>query len=435
MIEYGVLIIYLSIWMFFFVLVCLKSGIKHNVSYLFVMVLLIWYDFITPIYGLSHNWLSLFGNDISEYFVKGVFITILSMTSISISYVILLTKFPRVINLIDDYYIPVIKIRIIILSGIIGLCLWASLSGFSISSLFLLNFFKGDSALNLSWDDATFDSYNYLKQCVEFLIPGLVFVFASKEMKLKEKVFWFFLALILFISLSFRYRIIVVFFSVFIFSIFKNGFNRKLLINYSAALLILIVFNVAFGNARTYIKAVTRGVDIDMVALEDRQNALSNESLGDSVFKYTRNYISNMSLIKYIDQGYVDYDYGSSMFYQVLVRSLPASFFGGNKPFPKSLQASADSWHSNEGLTAGEAFTYVLEFYFSFGMFGVVFLSMIMGAIIFLFSRVLDGIFNTILVSVTTALLFQYVVRGFLPGFLMSYLFVLIPFIYIKFSK
>ncbi|MGR5177887.1 hypothetical protein [Vibrio mediterranei] len=406
--------------------------VEKHLTFLFVISIAVLYDFLTPLYGLYNGWTVLFGNDISEWFAYGTLLSVVSLLSLSATYLILCSRFSRVINIpSNEIEISASSARAILFVGVLATVIWAAISGYGVGSLFFIRNITGSGSSGVSWEDLNFDRYNYLKQCVEFLIPGLV-IAAVSNMKKKELVFWFIIVISIFLSFGFRYRLILVFISIAMLKVYQGGISFKLVKKIAVYGLVFVILNMAFGNVRTYIKSVSRGVDVDMVLLEERQAKSFEASVAENFFKYTRNYISNMSLLKYIEQGYVEHDFGESMFYQIIVRAMPGVVFGGDKPFPKSLEASTKSWHSIEGLYAGEAFTYIMDFYFAGGMFAVIFFSSILGGIVFFLSRRVTSTYQAIFVSVTTASLFHYLTRGFLPGYLMSYLYITFPLIYLR---
>ncbi|EHZ7343043.1 hypothetical protein K6O87_002579 [Vibrio vulnificus] len=433
--EYASLFVYLLLWLLIVTTVFLYfGGISKHLTFLFVMFLALLYDFFTPLYGLANGWVSLFGNDISDWFAKGIMLSATSLLSIGVTYIFLCSNFVRKVDVLTKKTtISVYKARIILIVGVSATVTWAAISGYGVSSLFFIRNISGGASTGLSWDELNFDRYNYLKQCVEFLIPGLVIAVAS-DMKKKELLVWFFIVTLIFLSFGFRYRLILVFVAIVILKFYQKGFDLKLVRKIIVYGLIFVTLNIIFGNVRTYIKAVSRGIEGDMALIEERQSKSFEESAADNFFKYSRNYLSNMSLLKYLDQGYAEHDYGESMFYQIIVRALPGIIFGGEKPFPKSLEASKLSWHSIEGLYAGEAFTYVMDFYFAFGIPGVIIFSSLLSVIIFFFSRDMNSLHKAIFISITTASLFHYLTRGFLAGYLMSYLYMMFPLVYIYFK-
>ncbi|WP_223672714.1 O-antigen polysaccharide polymerase Wzy family protein [Proteus terrae] len=432
LIEYASLLVYLLLWLLIVATVTLYfGGINKHLSFLFVLSLSILYDFLTPLYGLANGWVSLFGNDISDWFAEGIMLSTTSLLSMGVTYIFLCSNFVRkVYDFPKETTISVYNARAILVVGVSATVTWAAISGYGVGSLFFIRNISGGGSTGLTWDELNFDRYNYLKQCVEFLIPGLVIAVAS-DMKKKELLAWFFIVTLIFLSLGFRYRLILVFISIAILKFYQKGFDFKLVRKLIVYGLVFVTLNIIFGNVRTYIKAVSRGVEVDMALIEERQAKSFEESAADNFFKYSRNYLSNMSLLKYLDQGYAEHDYGESMFYQIIVRALPGIVFGGEKPFPKSLESSTLSWHSNEGLYAGEAFTYVMDFYFAFGILGVIIFSSLLTIIIFFFSRNVNSLYKAIFISITTASLFHYLTRGFLAGYLMSYIYMILPLIYL----
>nr|WP_321381983.1 O-antigen polymerase [uncultured Vibrio sp.] len=425
-----ILILYLISWTVLSYLVykyC--GGIKNNIAYFYVMLWLFLYDFLTPLYGLANNWLMLFGNDISDYFFTGVSYTILSMFFLTLGYFFRANqrniKTVAINTECETKYnnISITFSRCILIISVLSVIIWAIISGYGLRALFMVNLFSDGVS---DWSDDSYYRYNYLKQVFEMSLPALLIAYSAK-MPRKELIFWFAICTTIILSFGFRYRIIILIFSFVIYYVLTNDINKRKVIKILIILATFISLNVAYGNARGYIKNLTRDGSEVIEYQKKEYNPIEN------LFRYTRNYISNMSFIKYIDHGEAEHDYGESMFGQIFIRALPKTLFENNeKPFPKSLEFSAKSWNSEEGLRAGEAFTYVIELYFSFGLPGIVFLSWFFGYILRLLIERAYNYYGIVFVSLTTASLFHYVTRGYLPGYLMSYMYMLIPLLIFK---
>src|SRR5690606_129128 len=75
------------------------------------------------------------------------------------------------------------------------------------------------------------------------------------------------------------------------------------------------------------------------------------------VMEQTGNYKTDMMVYKYLNENYLlGFDYGESMFYQILVRLVQAKYFqyGRQPPIPQQ-EIIKDSTGTVEGLYAGSA--------------------------------------------------------------------------------
>ncbi|NGO00119.1 oligosaccharide repeat unit polymerase [Grimontia sp. S25] len=418
------LFVYFVCWIVFvYIIYRYKGGLLKNLAYFYVMAWLLMYDFLTPTYGLLNDWLGLFGNDISEYFPKGILLTILSVAFFGIGYLLTPRKETEFLVTNESKKISVTYIRLVLGVSIASVILWAAISGYGIKTLFLVNVFYDTTG---GWERDSYYRFNHLKQIFEFSIPALVMAYAS-SMRRNEFFIWSIVVVIIMLGFGFRYRIIILVFALFICHIYLNGVSKKSTLKIAIVLVIFIGSNVLYGNVRGYVKSISRGIE---PAAELSMHGSYEKGPLESVFRYTRNYISNMSLLKHMEENNVEYDFGESMFLHVFIRVLPKSIFDNEtKPFPKSLEESAKSWGSMEGLKAGEAFTYVLEFYFSFGIIGVIICSTLFGVVVNKITGNISTEKKLIMSAVTTASLFHYITRGYLPGYLMSYLYMVLPII------
>lgn len=426
--NYALLFLYFLIWLaFIYSTVTFFGGLKKNISYLFSMGIFFVYQFLTPLYGLSQGWYGLFGLDLSESLTKVIMIYTMSVFFVSLAYLLSIKLAPNVKIRCESKYDKIITPEVgrkWIVISLLSIVIWSIISGYGIGRLFLINIF---SESRTSLLDENNQSYLYLKQCFEFSITGILIAFSSK-MKRKEFVFWLVLVLIVTLGFGFRYRLIILSCAIVIYFILNNRIDYKMPIKIAVLMSVLISSLYLVGETRNYYKSINRGYD------EVQEISIStSEPVTTKVLKYTRNYLSDAALIKYIDDGYDDYDYGHSMFAQTFIRLVPSSLYFGEKPRPYSLAASAQSWHSLEGFYAGEAFSYVGEFYYSFGIVGVAMLSILLGWILSFLRVRRKTRLEALFISLSISSLFHYYSRGYLPGYFMSYLFLIIPFIFIKF--
>lgn len=426
--TYCFLFLYILIWsILVYISINFMGGIKRNIAYLFSMSVFFIYQFITPLYGVLQGWYELFGLNISDSLTKLIILYILSIFFVSIFYFISSRKFNidngfstlEVDNLITENVA-----RKWILISLCSIVLWSVISGYGLGTLFLINLFSDTKTSLLEENN---QSFLYLKQCFEFSLTGLLFAYSSK-MKRREFIFWLIFVLIITLGFGFRYRLIILFCAITIYYILSRKVSYKTPLKILVTMLALIGSLYFIGETRNYYKSMSRGYDVIQEV-----NISSSEPVLTKVLKYTRNYLSDAALMKYIDEEYDSHDYGHSMFAQTLIRLIPSNLFIGEKPRPYSLAASAESWHSAEGYYAGEAFTHVGEFYYSFGTFGVIILSSLLGWILSCLRIKNKTNFEYLFLSVSISSLFHYYSRGYLPGFFMSYLFLIIPFIFIKF--
>ncbi|UPT76870.1 oligosaccharide repeat unit polymerase [Sulfurovum sp. XGS-02] len=420
--------IFLSIYLYIF-----KNNIKNNLPLFYIITIMFAFMFLGPLYGYVNNIKSLFGNYLWDYYDDVLVYYILGISMFFIGYILSIknTKKNKKINISLLKNIDKNFIRFGMLIGVLGYILWAVTSGRSIYNIFLLDYFGAsnnlDNFMNIEKGN------NYLRQMVEIFIPILTLSFFS-NMKKKEIAIWTLIALIIYISQGFRYRIILLISAyTFIYIFFYVKSYKKFFMS-TGLLLILTLYTVTqLTYYRWEIRANILGQEAKRVSSD-----YANETVLSTFGHYTRNYMPFASLVKYMEKNDIEYGYGETMFGHIFVRMLPSFFFPDGKPFPPAVKVSAESWESAEGKFAGEAYAATGGVYYEFGVIGIILFYIVIGYLIGILTKKIKKAKNSVHLAFYLTIIvsfFQLLTRGYLPGYVISFGYMLLPFIYIKFFK
>lgn len=418
-----ILLATLIFYVLIFVILRKNGGFKNNMGAYLVFGIYFLYFVLNPFYAVMMGKTKLFGYDSFDsldylslvYFLASIF-TFLGFLLGGVF------RKPE-ISYNESLAFDCKFARFWLLFGIISIVLWAILTGYGIKTLFLANLFVDTGS-----DFAKTGDMNYLKQLFLFSVVGLIFA-KNSTMTTLEYLSWFFVIVLITIGFGFRYIVIILFLSLFFYSSVDAWQKRKLSLlsikNITLAIF-LMIFIIGLGQFRNYIKSEARGIH-NVSAVEFSQEY----DLYSSIFTYSRNFIADSALIQSVQNGKADIDYGHTLVLQNFIRAVPSSVIG-DKPYPKSLIASKESWNNVEGYMAGEAFTHIGEFYFTGGLFGVILLSTVFGFIVHVSTSNLTTKRKVAFATITLGSLFHYITRGYFAGFLMAYFFYIVPTFFIR---
>lgn len=424
---------YLSVVLIFIILwfLCIKflllssDNWRDHIGFLYIATILLIYWGLTPLYGVFNGWFEQFNNNIEDYFIEVIILYMLAFFSLTVGYFLGIHKQKKMQMHNINIQIPVNIARFWIIAGFLCVFIWGYLSGFSIKRLLFLSFFVTNNKIG---SETTTGMLSYFNLAFEFVIPGLVFAYFS-TMNRVEFSFWLILFCIITFALGFRYRLIIIFSVFFLLHVYQNKLNNFKLIKFSCVCISFVLVLAVIGDFRSDIKSASKNGISTVSSIEIESSNYKN--LG-SIFKYTNNYLTDMSLVKYMNENNIEYGMGESIFGHVFIRILPASLFGGSKPYPPSIDAVRNSWNNLEGYYAGAAISVMCEFYFAGGYVGVFLLSVTLGWLISNLRKLTYKQNGSVLMILITCSLFHYVTRGYLAGFLMSFLFILIPVFHMK---
>jgi hypothetical protein len=429
-----ILILFLNISVFIFGFYSLQKqgGIKKNFPYFLSLLILLLYTFLTPLYFYfvgrsrlfgSEDVYSKVGKDISDFYQSGLLFYGLANLMFILGYISY--KYEPKQNLIfspisTDYIKKVTLSIFFILFGIILLDLLLA----GINPLKLLT--SSDSDVTLFGAETT---SNYLKNFADSLITLLLFLFLFK---LDKKFFIpiLVIGLVLFSLMGFRYRIILTLMGMAFIQYWQFGISRKMFTTY----IIGFVFFVYFIFFITYNRFELVAGKINDLVFDPTQFKY------ETFFEQTRGVLADFTIIKHYEQNpSAEYDYGQS-FALTIIRMLPRSLFGSLKDdFYSNIIAFQQmniayemppSWG-----TLGEACLHYGYFYIAFGLPGLFIMSFLMGYLISRFRKIANP--QTVLGNMANIIfslsLFQYLTRGYFPQFVDHFIYLMIPYLLIRY--
>lgn len=419
--------LFLFLFLTFTVFVCLllrgNSGFRGKILILFTLLMYFIYFFISPLFYFVSSDFYIFGNDIKEYYNEGVIIYNLAVLSLMVGYYAL----PLKTNIQSPAFIDNFKNQntqrlgwFIYAIAITSTLLWAHQSGYGVARLFFLNYMMEVE------QDAGFNSKSpYLLALGEMIITGVLFLYISNVRRLYF-IISIILALMIFLSFGFRYRIIVLFISLICFFMLTHKIKHKYVLYLFFISSFLLYTQVILSHSRNTLRVAATGQG----QIELRQN----KGVIETVAHQTSNHRTFFSTLKSFDSGQAEHDYGESMILHIFYRVIPSSFFPQNKkPGIPAQKIIKSSFNSKEGYKSGSALTNVGEYYIAFGTTGVVIFMFIFGSGIKMLERSYHKYKNNILFlafyCVTTGSVFHFISRGYLPQFVNSYAFIILPFL------
>ncbi|WP_275163340.1 O-antigen polymerase [Citrobacter portucalensis] len=410
-----------------FITFLLRSGVVSNLPVLFILLIFIIWQLITPFYGYIHNYRTFFYLDIYEYYMPVMINYMVNLLFFIIGFIsVNKTNINKNFIFSDrNYVVSIVFVRMLLIISLTCYILWGITSGKSLSSIFLVDFIKGNFG-SVNTNEVERGNV-YLLSLIGFITPAIFMAYFS-EMKIKEFMFWLIIATVIYTSQGYRYRILLLGIGLLFLYMSSTKVNYKKYIKLILISIISITLLMQLANIRNEIRASQ--------ATASFSEESTTKSEYSKWFVSTRNYIAFASLLKYMDEHNLEHGYGETMFLHIFIRAVPSSFFPSNhKPVPPALIVSADSWGSIDGFMSGEAYGCVAAAYYEFGFFGIIIISLIFGAIVAVINRKWakdNSIYSRVLITIITVSLFQYITRGYLPGFVMTIGFMVLPMFFLR---
>ncbi len=406
------------------------DGVRFNDSNIPIRLIFFIYTvfmFLTPLYWHLNEEYILFSNDLEDYIPMTIFFYSVGIAFFTIFYLFCKSKYKSKKKNSNYNFFDYNKsiFQIVFILNLLIVITWSQVSGYTVSALFLVNF--------LAEKTVTYDinvTSGPLSLFIESLIVSTSLVILHPKCSKIFKIIAFSIVMLIFISLGFRYRMILLCL-ILVFSYLSiNRFDKKIVRKALIYVLISVTLLISLSYFRNYIKQINRGVDIELVE--------SNEPALDKLFSNTRNFYSFTSLVKYIDKGKGEFDYGETMFLNIFYRFVPSSFFENDiKPRPIGVEQSANSWGTMEGYYAGEAYSHFGEYYQAYGFSGIIVFMSIFGCIVAVISVRISSSKNYFTISkfsliVLSASFFQMITRGYLPQYILILIYLMLPILFVR---
>jgi len=349
-----------------------------------------------------------------EYVIKGTIIALVGYYSFSVgAWVGLKTGFSRFPD--SRNWSSAIQINPSIDPTII---LFAWIVCFALSILFLaLNGYSIQYILSGGFSGTIEPSNTLLlflsKFSVSMLSCWLMYYAEGKSRALK--IITFVLTIVIHWGFGYRYIIVADILSVFIFRLLNRKTQIKLIqIAILAGLLMIIT-----GVVQTARVGVRSGANIII------DTSLHNSI--DAIMFNLRIYFTYYAVIKAVP-SLIPFNMGQQVFLYTLIMMIPRALWPG-KPYPR-VGLPVEYGLSHYASTAGQAYPNIGEFYFEYGVLGVIVFMFIFGRLIRVVVRTIKNNpckKNYILYSIVYGLSLQVLIRGYTPSNFYMMVFALFP--------
>ena len=386
-----------------------KSIIDFFSPVIYVSVIYILMFFVTPIYDINRGAIDAFGVlDLFNYGVKGSVVAILGFMSFCLLYSYRYTKSSssgeqrQTTELLPDSRLQLEKWLLIAwtVDFIFAIAITIATKGFSITYILSFGIFG-----EVTGTDTTSSSFGFIGQFTRSIVTFfLMYYYISDNKKLKRVLF----VLTAFIEMihGFRYMIVIL-----VIGYFYSAFLiKKKKVNIVYLLLLFILLSVIVGVVGYTRNTVRNGAGFSL-------NGFKMDDIIYAVIGNFRIYKSYYGVIKAVP-ALTDYLYFDQILFYTIILAVPRVIWPGK---PGNPGTKAQLYGINQyAVNSGFAYPCLGEYYYSFGITGVVFFMGIMGH--WLASTAVKYRVNCnkevdlVIYSVTVSMMLQLLIRGYTPG-------------------
>lgn len=301
----------------------------------------------------------------------------------------------------------------------LGLCMYAAVNpGKFLAQLNPLNVGKVEEDMEIG------GFVNYIANGISFVISGLAIMLISlpKHLFATQRFIFGVLLLIsaaLFVSIGFRYRILMLFVTLFFAYFLHKGARPSLTLIITSALVLVMSIGI-IGETRTY----GSGIKLEGIAKKQSRDILIDGFKDANIFPISGAVINAVP-------GRVPF-VGLQLLKNVLIFPIPRSILPGKntdayirnpiKTYRPLRQIEAHKW---------AAMMYYAEWYIAFGWAGLVFISLVIGFLYrYLWEWVLVNLGNPSIIAlyaISCSFLYIFISRGYLPNIVMSFFYIIGP--------
>lgn len=400
--------------------------IKHRMDILdpivFISFIYISMFFITPIIDIKIGKILFFGVDLFEYGIKGSIIAIIGYFSFFIGYIIpIKNKIKLKIEDNNKYLFNKEKIIFITMilwtiSFLISLISIIYTSGNSILYVLTLGILGSANTVDISSTPlGAISMFCYV------LVPTCLIYSNYSESKIKSLMI-FGLTSIIHIVRGFRFILIILLLShIYLYYLKSKKRPSIKMVMITVAVMVIIVGVVGFSR-----DAIRFGGNIDW-------KNFNFEVIYEIILDNFRIYNVYYAVIKSVPE-IIPHLYGGQMFIYTLVMFIPRAIYP-NKPMPK-VNDPIVVGISEYASKAGQAYPGIGEYYYDFGITGVILFMWFFGYCMRLIRMkyILNDTddFGLIIYSIIIPTTFQLLIRGYTPSNFYLLIFLIIPVIIIK---
>jgi len=390
------------------------SGIKKHVFYLFITGIQIVYLFNTPVYrNVIENYYAI-NEDVKEYFPYGFLMILMHVVIFNICYFMtpVSRKYFIIKNITDTdnirgaiFKLYIILYIIIFINTLIG-------------GINLIDVVLGKSTTStLGFAGASYYIQNLADSLITLIVAANMF-----KVKKRNRIIMNVTGFILFIILGFRYRILLTVFAIVLYNIHSKGIKAKLFFRYLTFVIIFFyaILFLTYNRIKFYTGAY------DQIVYDIGQFDY------DIFFEQAKGSLTDFAIYKALDKNVIESDHGRTMFLYIFIKMTPASFFPNHtKPYPPPQMIAVDK-SINAGRDIGEATTMLGSFYYAFSIYGIAFISIILGLVTKRLSIPYAPPLIFLLNVMIMMAIFQFYTRGYFPQFIDHLAYMLFPLLFLR---
>lgn len=386
--------------------------------------------FVTPIYDILIGEILWFNIDLFAYGIKGSLYALLGYFVFYLAYKNKFTSKRNQLNYIKEYKGDEFSNetrRNLITFILIGycVCLFANLfylvrsGGNSILYILTLGALGGDSTANVMDDIGAISMLSYA-------LPSFTLLYVEYGRSRFLKVLTFVLMFELQVARGFRFfilQIIVMFGAYYYIKTKKKPKIRQVLLIVAGAFVPIIIMTMF----RTGIRAGD-GMDLSIISQET-----ITEALNAAFWENLRIYKNYYALIKVVP-GATPHLYGKQMIIYTAIMFIPRAIWSGKPGNPGTLAQKIAL--GNAAIYSGSAYPGLGEYYYEFGLMGIVFW---MGAFGLWLKKIEDRFrygassrIDQMIYCTILGIILQLIIRGYTPSNFWMLIFALIPYWIIK---
>lgn len=404
------------------IILLIKGKIDIFDPIVFISLIYITMFSIIPIIDIKIGEIMWFGQNLFEYGVKGTIIAIIGYSAFFIGYTIQINKNnkKKIENISENIYnenkITLIALRLWIVCFILSVIYIMFAGGKDIMYILSLGIL-GDVNSNMQTSTplgvVSMFSYSLIPTC-------LIYINYSKSKLISIIIFT--LTVIIQLARGFRFIMIILILSYIFLYYLKNGKrpSGKVIIG----ILITMVMVVSImGYSRNSIRS---GADINWAGF-------NLEEIYENIFGNFRIYHTYYGVVKAVPKM-TPHMYGSQMIIYTIVMFIPRALWR-NKPYPNGGEAIRLGV-SEYAAAAGQAYPGLGEYYYEFGILGVIFFMWLLGYWMrkiknkYILNKTDD--FGLIKYSIIVPTTLQLLIRGYTPSNFYLIIFLIMPIAIIK---
>ena len=264
---------------------------------------------------------------------------------------------------------------------------------------------------------------NWISSMADSLLILMLMSHFYKSSKLL-RLFLFPLTIFLFLILGFRYRLLLIIFG-FVFIYLKRNFLKGKQV-FKIFSLLLISFYLFMFFSENRISFYSNKLDnLTYNFVDFHYESIHDNALGSIV---------DFAMIKSLNEGKSNYDFGQSMFLYPIIMILPSSIFpNSEKPYPAPQITTIDK-SLDVPRAYGQACTFIGMSFYAYSFFGVIILSFLFGCLASYLEFYNDTNFTFFFKLAFLLASFQLYTRGYLGLFLLPLAFMLLPLLILKYK-